>query len=253
MNPDRLAQLEEERKFLLRSLRDIEREHEAGDIDATDFATLRDGYIARAGAVLREIEDGRSSLIARPQRPWYRRLAVVGGTLLVAVALGVYVASSAGQRLEGQSLTGGKPADEVAIQLANARQTMGSDPIASLKSYARVLEIEPQNVEAITYSAWLKVLAGQAQGDQQVVLDALPDLQQAIDIDPTYADAHCFLAVASGRFLTPPDKDTGVREGMACLEANPPAMLKGQIEQLVSELTLGDLVDTVPATDPTTT
>ena len=43
MNPDDLAELEEERRFLLTSIRDLEREHEAGDVDEHDFTTLRDG------------------------------------------------------------------------------------------------------------------------------------------------------------------------------------------------------------------
>lgn len=248
MNPDRLAELEEERSFLLRSIRDIEAEHAAGDVDDADFHTLRDGYVARAAAVLREIDDGRSSLIPKSQRPLWRRVAIVGGTLVVAVALGVFVADSAGQRLPGQSLTGGKPADEVAIQLSNARQTMGTDPQASLEAYAKVLEIEPDNVEAITYAAWLKIITGNQAGDQQLILDALPELQRAIEIDPTYADPHCFLAVAAGRFLTTPDAALGVREATACLEANPPAMLQPQIEQLLAELTLGSPTDSAPPT-----
>ncbi len=37
---DQLAEREEERRFLLRSLADLEREHDAGDIDDADYATL---------------------------------------------------------------------------------------------------------------------------------------------------------------------------------------------------------------------
>ena len=45
---DRLAALEEERRFLLRSLNDLEREHDAGDVDDLDYQSLKDGYtIAR--------------------------------------------------------------------------------------------------------------------------------------------------------------------------------------------------------------
>ena len=73
MDPDRLAELEEERRFLLGSIRDLEKEHEAGDVDEADFTALRDGYVARAAAVLREIEDGRSALPAKPVRPWWRK------------------------------------------------------------------------------------------------------------------------------------------------------------------------------------
>ena len=66
MNPDRLAELEEERRFLLRSLDDLEREHEAGDVDEHDFEVLRDGYTARAARVLRAIDDGQSRRCRRP-------------------------------------------------------------------------------------------------------------------------------------------------------------------------------------------
>ena len=67
MNPDRLAELEEERRFLLSSIRDLDREHAAGDVDEADYCALRDGYVARAAAVLREIEGGRGGGAS-----WYR-------------------------------------------------------------------------------------------------------------------------------------------------------------------------------------
>ena len=54
-----LDALQQEREFLLRSLRDLEAEHQAGDIDETDYGSLRDDYTARAAAVLRAIEKGR--------------------------------------------------------------------------------------------------------------------------------------------------------------------------------------------------
>ena len=65
MNPDDLAELEEERRFLLTSIRDLEREHEAGDVDEHDFTTLRDGYVARAAAVLLSLIH-----ISEPTRPY---------------------------------------------------------------------------------------------------------------------------------------------------------------------------------------
>ena len=61
---DRLATLEEERRFLLRSLTDLEREHDAGDVDDLDYETLKDGYTFRAARVLRQIDEGRSELPA---------------------------------------------------------------------------------------------------------------------------------------------------------------------------------------------
>ena len=67
MNPDQLAELEDERRFLLRSLRDLDAELAAGDVDRVDYETLRDGYTKRAADVLRGIEDGKAALpVAAP-------------------------------------------------------------------------------------------------------------------------------------------------------------------------------------------
>src|SRR5690606_37957028 len=45
---DDLVALEEQRDFLLRSLDDLEREREAGDLDDDDYQALKDDYTARA-------------------------------------------------------------------------------------------------------------------------------------------------------------------------------------------------------------
>lgn len=52
---DRLL-LEEERDFCLRSLRDLDAERDAGDIDAADYLTLRSAYVARAAAAVRALD-----------------------------------------------------------------------------------------------------------------------------------------------------------------------------------------------------
>ncbi|MFZ4720433.1 MAG: tetratricopeptide repeat protein [Ilumatobacteraceae bacterium] len=233
-DPDRLAELEEERRFLLASIRDLEREHGAGDVDDADYTALHDGYVARAAAVMREIEDGRSSLVPKPQRPLWRRLLVPAVTILVAVALGVAVSQFAGQRLPGQTLTGGLPQDEVTRLLAEARQQLNSDQAAALANYQKVVEIEPDNAEARTYIGWLIVLNGQQTKDQSTVQQGIEFLQQATAIDDTYADPHCFLAVANLRFLDPPQTDTGTQEAQACLDRNPPADMRPMIQSLTS-------------------
>ena len=50
-----LDALAEERDFLLSSLRDLDAEHDAGDIDDVDYETLRDDYTVRTAQVLRAI------------------------------------------------------------------------------------------------------------------------------------------------------------------------------------------------------
>jgi hypothetical protein len=53
---DAIRELEEERDFLLRSLHDLEAEHDAGDIDDLDYQTLKDDYTTRAAATLRALD-----------------------------------------------------------------------------------------------------------------------------------------------------------------------------------------------------
>ena len=235
MTPERRAALEEERRFLLASIRDLDREREAGDVDEHDHRVLRDGYVARAGAVLRELDGADAAQRqAGERRPLWRRAVVPVLTLAVGISLGVAVARSAGQRLPGETITGGLPMDDVAVLLSSARQALGSDPTAALAAYDEVLALEPDNAEAVTYRAWLLVLGGRGAGDPALVAEQLPELRRAIEIDPDYADPHCLLAVAAGRFLQPPDTELAAAEAEACLALDPPSMLVPMIEGLVA-------------------
>ncbi|MEA3185954.1 MAG: hypothetical protein QOJ74_2431 [Ilumatobacteraceae bacterium] len=231
MSPDELAELEEQRRFLLRSITDLDREHQFGDVDDHDHETLRDGYTARAASVLRSIEAGRSELPARPPRRPLVLAAWIIGTVLIASLAGWLVARSSGQRLPGQSITGGLPGDEVTTKLAEARQLLGVDPQQAILRYQQVRELQPDNVEAITYMGWLI-----AQSDTSLAASGAELLRGAIKLDPSYADAHCFLAITSARFLAPPDVDTARREAQACLDNNPPSAMIGMIQGFIAGL-----------------
>ncbi len=228
-------ELEYERRFLLDSIRDLEREREFGDVATDDFQALRDGYVARAAEVMRQLDgDGDSRPPAR-ERPWWRRAAIVLATLAVAVGVGVFVAQSAGQRLPGQSLTGGQPADEVAVQLAEARRLLNLGDLANSQlAYERVLQLEQGNVEAATYSAWLAVLSANAAGDAAGVQEGMRLLAEASTLDETYADPHCLLAVALRNFTGTNDQELVQREVDACLALDPPADMIPLIEGLVA-------------------
>ena len=194
-DPDRLAQLEEERRFLLRSIDDLEREHDAGDVDDHDFAALRDGYVARAAAVLREIDEGRAALPPRRRRPG-RALAIVVVTLVVAAFVGWFVARSSGQR-EASATGAVLPADEVTQQLSLARNALSAGDFATaFTAFQRVRELDASNVEAATYLGWVAVLSGRQSGRSDLVDLGVAQLRQAITIDSTYTDAHCLLGVA---------------------------------------------------------
>src|SRR5690606_11827339 len=112
IDPDRLAELEEERRFLLRSLADLEREHAAGDVDDDDYAELRDGYTVRAAATLREIELGRAALPPKPPANWRRRIAIAIATIGLIVIVWLILVATSAQRLGDDSLTGADPRSE---------------------------------------------------------------------------------------------------------------------------------------------
>ena len=158
------------------------------------------------------------------------------GTLAVASLAGWLVAHTSGQRLPGQSITGGLPGDEVALKLAEARQFLNVDAQQAITRYQQVLELDPKNAEAMTYTGWLIAQSGPTAAPAGAEI-----LRNAIALDPTYADPHCFLAITSANFLQPPDTATARTEAQACLDNNPPsqmvALIQGFIDKLDAETT----------------
>jgi hypothetical protein len=247
VTPDQLAELEEQRRFLLRSITDLDREHQYGDVDDHDYQTLRDGYTARAASVLRTIQAGQDGTEEDVAPRWRRRPKVLAawivGTLLVASLAGWLVAHTSGQRLPGQSITGGLPGDEIALKLAEARQFLGVDAQQAIVRYQQVRELDPDNAEALTYLGWLI-----AQSGSSAAASGAEFLRGAIKIDPTYADPHCFLAITAAEFLQPPDIDTARSEAKACLDNNPPSQMLDLIQGFI------DRLDNLESPDaPTTT
>ena len=237
MNPDELAELEEERRYLLRSLRDLDAEYAAGDVEPDDYATLRDGYVKRAADVLREIEEGRAALPAPDPSRWRRR-AVTGAAVVAAAAgLSWFVATTLGERTDdpGASAT-------TAQQLSDARRVQNSDPLAAVELYDQVLQREPGNAEALTYSGWLAYITSRqlddAARDAAVVDVVIPKLRDAIGADDDYADPHCFLGIVGLNEDLPAavDASEARAELDRCLALDPPAFAQGLVEEFVRRL-----------------
>ena len=234
---DRLAELEEERRFLLRSLNDLEREYRAGDIDEDDYRGLRDGYTVRAAATLRAIEDGKAGLPPKPPVDWRRR--IMTGVAVVAMIGVVWWALAAwsAQRLPGQTATGLDPRDEQAVLVAQARALMFEQPGAAAAIYDEVLENDPDDVESLTYRGWTLALSTRAMEDSTEITDALKSsidsLGRAVSLDPEYPDAHCFLGIIQIRFLQSPSGAVPYLE--RCIDNNPPADVRTLVEPLLEE------------------
>ena len=244
MNPDRLAELEEERRFLLNSLTDLERERGAGDVEDDDYHSLCDGYTARAATVLRAIQDGQSPSVLSTPREWKRVASLVIMVLVVAVGAGWFVARSSGQRLPGDTLSGGTSPNQVAVLLSEARLLLSSDASAASDRYLAVLSIEPDNPEARTYQAWLLAISSRVQNTADAaatITVAKAALIRAIEVDPDFADPYCFLAVIAADFE---HDDAAARvRAQECLDHDPPADMRGLILDFV-----GDLQTTVAVT-----
>ena len=207
---DRLAELEEERRYLLRSLIDLDREFAAGDVDEVDYRTLKDGYTVRAADVLRRIEEGRNELPQRPPRRWSRTIAVAAAVVVAAVGVGFVLAGAWGERSSGQEITGLTPGDESRILLTNARDAMSQgDFVLANTLFGRVVEMERargrDNAEALAYFGWTLALVTRqspdlADADERVDAARLA-LAQASELEPDYADPQCFLAIIEFQFL----------------------------------------------------
>jgi hypothetical protein len=245
VGPDELAALEEERRFLLGSLRDLEREHAAGDLDDADFRTLRDGYTARAADVLRSIEAGRAARPPQPARRRGRTIVLWAGAAVVALLAGVLVARSSGDRGAGDSATGGIT-DSVAATLSRARQAEVDDPRGAIDLYREVLAEDPDNAEALTYLGWLEVRTGAATDATDLVEQGEAHLAQAIEVAPSYADAHCFTAIVRFRLHDDPAGADGALE--RCTAADPPQAVAGLLAGLQAEIdtALGGAATTAP-------
>ena len=235
-----LVQLQEQREFLLKSLRDLEQEHKFGDLDDQDYESLRKDYVSRTALVIKQIEslNADKQVPQREPKPQsFRRSAVTALIVLVFASLaGWFVAAQSGQRLSGDSLAGSIE-DSTASILSRARATNFVDPKAAIELYTEVLAIDPDNVEALTYRAWLLALISRSAGDevkQLAFASASSDLERAIALDPNYPDAHCFLGITLFRLN---DDAKGAKEQLTiCADKNPPGEVKGFVDSIVAEV-----------------
>lgn len=237
--------LAEERDHLLRSLDDLEREREAGDLDEADYLALRDDYTARAAEVLRAIEgtgpapsggDGVSVASRAPRRSPWRPVAVAGVLVAFAAGAGALVARSAGERQAGDPATGSiaatGPSSGVARDLARARDLIGEGKtLDAIKLYDTVLAADPQQPEALAYRGWLLRLAGRAANNTDLVDRGLDSIEKAVAADPGYPDARFFRGLIL--FQDRNDPAAAIPDLRAFLAADPPAAMVPVVEDLL--------------------
>ncbi len=180
---------EDRQDHLLRSLEDLEREHTAGDLSDEDFDSLRSEYTARAAAALRGEDQETPASAPAPTRSKGRTAAVVGGVLGLALVAGIALALGSGQR-GGGGLTG--DAGGVREQLAACQPLAFQEPKKGIACYQKILEIAPDDLDALTYLGWAMVRAGRAE-------DGAKNFAKVVQLDPKYPDVRVFRAVLASR------------------------------------------------------
>ena len=171
-DPDQLASLESERDFLLRSIKDLDVERDAGNLDDRRYQELKDDYTARAAEVLRSIEEGRDARAAPAAPvPRQKRLLTGGAILAFVLVAALALAAAAGKRHDGQTITGNAQsagsssspgaANQPAADPAGGDATPGTDP-ARRAALERQVQEHPDDAMAHLVFARYLLEAGEA-------------------------------------------------------------------------------------------
>ncbi len=219
-----MTELEGERDFLLKSIKDLDAEHDAGDIDEDDYTALRDDYVARAADVMRQIDGAApaSEASTRPSRTG-RTLLTIAASIALAAGAGVALAKSVGSRSSGQEATGSLPSvNTTSSQLQQAGDLLQQGKaVDAIKLYDKILKRDPKQPVALAYRGWLVRLAG-------LKAEGLGYVNRAVEADPSYPDAHFF----KGMMLWEDNGDPAgaVAEFRLFLSNNPPQAMVGLVE-----------------------
>jgi cytochrome c-type biogenesis protein CcmH/NrfG len=230
LDPERRRELEDERDFLMRSLDDLELEHESGGIDDESYAELHDDYTARAAAVIRTLRDGVDTTPPPPPRSptrTRRRVVLVSAVVVFAIAAGTSLAYALGARLPGQTASGNSQAApsttnaagralaqkitelqdkvnaspddyQLRLDLADAYASNADLPTA-ITQWDAAITIDGSRPEAQALLGRALYLVSEQLADkstqQQTVNEALAAEDKAIQNDPGYADAYFYRGV----------------------------------------------------------
>ncbi|MEA3510400.1 MAG: tetratricopeptide repeat protein [Actinomycetota bacterium] len=211
---DQIAQVD-------RDLAEVDEQVEIGELDEATADRLRSAYRAERGALEKQLDDIEPVLVVSDEtagpagRSKSRSLAgaaIVGvGVVVIAVVavFSIQERTPAGEATDGvatEVLEGGAGADLASVSLDEMEIVVAQNPdipgmrIAladryvdagnyskALEHYMVVLDLEPENPEALARVGWLTFLAGE-------LTLAAPFVERALAIDPEFPQAYWFLA-----------------------------------------------------------
>ena len=138
----------------------------------------------------RPVDAGESVPVGARRRRWRNAAVWTVAIVVVAGGAGLLVARSSGSRSADGSISG-----EIRVTsrelIFEAQRLLGEgDMEGAIAAYDDALELQPSNVEALTYRGWLT----SRQGDTDTAEEFLDD---AIASDPAYPDARLFRAIVA--------------------------------------------------------
>ena len=125
-----------------------------------------------------------------PRRRWRNAAVWAVAVVTVAGAAGLLVARSSGSRSAGGSVTGEIRVTSRELVFEAQSRLADGDMSGAIAAYDEALELQPSNVEALTYRGWLASRRGEPA-------DAVRYLDDAIAVDPAYPDARLFRAIVA--------------------------------------------------------
>lgn len=220
LSESELARIEEERDHLLVSLDDLDAEYGAGDIDDLDYTTLRDDYTARTAQLTRVLDGAAIKRTRRKRTVSQRVIWAVGVVALTGLASWAMIAFSGARG--SQDVASGEIRQSTVTLLADAAEAFGTGEVErSIELYDEVLSLQPTNVEAYTYRGWVQYQSGNAEA-------AEADFEEAVFLDPAYADVRVFRALVA---LDAEEYETASAELAAFDAANPTAVAQQLVAQ----------------------
>jgi hypothetical protein len=201
MNRD-AAQLRDEIRLREASLRDAGRERDAGELTTDQF----DDIERREGAALERARNELGELMVRVDTASARRRTrrtrwLVVAAVCFAIVLLYALFSSTSPRQAGNSGDGGitltrtqeidRLLTEAEVDVANRQDT------TALSAYAKVLNLEPKNVTALTQTGWLDFTAGSTAHKASVVEYGIKELEKAIAVAPRQTAPRLYFAIVA--------------------------------------------------------
>ena len=211
----------DEREHLLTSLDDLDAELAAGDIDRDDYEMLRDDYTARTAALSRALDGATVTRRTPPPSTGSTRLRWVVGVIVVAALASWAMVEFSGARGAGETASGEIRQSTITL-LSDAAAAFGrGDPERSIELYTEVLDLQPTNVEALTYRGWITYQGGDVDA-------AKADFAEAVAFDENYSDVRVFRAIVA---LDEERYDDASAELAAFDRSNPSAVAQNLVAQ----------------------